>query len=83
MQFCISAGYGKRALNELRNLNSIDEFPLILGRDFSGVVKAKGKEVREDIKIGDKIFGVSPAHQPGSLADYVVVDQETVRQSGS
>lgn len=75
----VSAGYGQRVLNSLRHLNRIKEFPLILGREFSGIVKAKGKSVRKNIQVGDKVFGIVPTHQPGSLAEYVVVDQNTVR----
>lgn len=74
-----SAGYGQTVLNSLRHLNRIKEFPLILGREFSGIVKAKGKSVRKNIQVGDKVFGIVPTHQPGSLAEYVVVDQNTVR----
>lgn len=70
-------------MNKLRLLNWIKEFPLILGREFSGVVKAKGRRVRRNIKVGDTVFGISPAHQPGALAEYVVVDQDNVRQSES
>lgn len=75
----VSAGYGQRVLNSLRHLNRIKEFPLILGREFSGVVKARGKSVRKNLQVGDKVFGIVPTHQPGSLAEYVVVDQKTVR----
>lgn len=70
-------------MNKLRRLNWIKEFPLILGREFTGVVRAKGWRVRRDIKVGDTVFGISAAHQPGALAEYVVVDQATVRQSES
>lgn len=68
-------------LNTLRWFSKIDEFPLILGREFCGVVRAKGKSVRDDIQIGDKVWGVVPPHKPGSIAEYVVVDQSTVRPS--
>ncbi|XP_055297424.1 reticulon-4-interacting protein 1, mitochondrial-like [Sitodiplosis mosellana] len=74
----MTAGYGQRVLNTLRHLKKIKEFPLILGREFSGVVKAKGKSVRKNIQVGDKVFGIVPTHQPGSLAEYVIVDQKTI-----
>lgn len=68
-------GYGQRVLNTLRWISKIDEFPLILGREFCGVVRAKGKSVRNEIQIGDKVWGVVSPHQQGSIAQYVVVDQ--------
>lgn len=55
------------------------EFPLILGRDFAGVVVQKGLEIPDSkVKIGDKVFGVIPAHKQGCHADYVVADKCTV-----
>lgn len=66
-------------LNTLRWISKINEFPLILGREFCGVVRGKGKSVRADIQIGDKVWGVVPPHRSGSLAELVVVDQHTVR----
>lgn len=50
---------------------------MILGREFSGVVRAKGKFVRK-LNIGDKVFGVVPPHRIGSQAEFVVADQSTV-----
>lgn len=74
-----SEGYGARVLNTLRWISKINEFPLILGREFCGVVKAKGKSVRPGIQIGDKVWGVVPPQRSGSIAEYVVVHQNTVR----
>lgn len=74
-------GYGQSVLNAIRWTNNINEFPLILGREFCGVVVAKGSSVRADIQIGDKVWGVISPHMPGSIAEYVVVDQLTVRLS--
>lgn len=54
-------------------------FPLILGREFCGVVKDLGDEVRTDIQIGDKVWGLVPIHMQGSHAQYVVVGESTVR----
>lgn len=66
-------------MNTLRWIGKINEFPLVLGREFCGVVKDKGKSVRGDIQIGDKVWGVVPPHLSGSIAEYVVVHQNTVR----
>lgn len=59
--------------------NTSIEFPLTLGRDFCGVVTRKGMSVREEIQIGDKVWGVVPPHRAGCHAEYVVVDETCVR----
>lgn len=62
----------------LRWFSRVNEFPLILGREFSGIVKDKGANVRDDIQIGDKVWGLVSPQRPGAHAEYVVVDQSTV-----
>lgn len=59
------------------------EFPLTLGRDFCGVVVRKGMSVREDIQVGDKVWGVVPLNRTGCHAEYVVVDESCVRSSST
>jgi NADPH:quinone reductase-like Zn-dependent oxidoreductase len=46
------------------------KFPLVLGRDFSGVVAAVGSGVA-DLKVGDPVFGVLDAGQEGAQAEKV------------
>lgn len=72
-----AGGYGATILNILR-CNSSIEFPLTLGRDFSGIVMRKGLAVREGIQVGDKVWGVVPLHRSGCHAEYVLVDENCV-----
>jgi NADPH:quinone reductase-like Zn-dependent oxidoreductase len=48
------------------------KFPLVLGRDFSGVISAVGEGVT-DLKVGDAVFGVLDAGQEGAYAEKVTV----------
>jgi NADPH:quinone reductase-like Zn-dependent oxidoreductase len=48
------------------------KFPLILGRDFSGVISVAGEGVG-DLKVGDAVFGVREAGQEGTYAEKIAV----------
>ncbi|MDR3422379.1 MAG: NADP-dependent oxidoreductase [Xanthobacteraceae bacterium] len=48
------------------------KFPLILGRDFSGLVAAAGAGV-DDLKIGDAVFGVVDAGREGAYAEKLAI----------
>src|SRR6516162_6763654 len=48
------------------------DFPLILGRDFSGVVSALGADVA-DLRIGDEVFGVLEAGRDGTYAEKIAI----------
>lgn len=78
MYFNVTDAYGSRLLNLFRSRRYKTEFPLTLGVEFCGVVRNKGKHVRENIKIGDKVYGVSIPYRGGCHAEYVVVDQSSV-----
>ncbi len=47
-------------------------FPYILGRDFSGVIRAIGENV-DDLYIGDAVFGVCDVGQEGAYAEKIAV----------
>jgi NADPH:quinone reductase-like Zn-dependent oxidoreductase len=47
-------------------------FPLILGRDFSGIVAAVGAGV-DDLKVGDAVFGVLEAGREGAYAEKLAI----------
>jgi NADPH:quinone reductase-like Zn-dependent oxidoreductase len=48
------------------------KFPLILGRDFSGVIAALGSGVG-DLKVGDAVFGVLDAGREGAYAEKLAI----------
>jgi NADPH:quinone reductase-like Zn-dependent oxidoreductase len=47
-------------------------FPLILGRDFSGVISAAGQGAAE-LRVGDAVFGVCETGQEGAYAEKLAV----------
>ncbi|MBL7499002.1 NADP-dependent oxidoreductase [Frankia sp. CNm7] len=53
------------------------EFPVVLGKDFAGVVAAVGAGVSA-VDVGDEVFGVvmRPTLGQGGLAEYVVVGEQ-------
>ena len=77
-------GYGKEVMNMLRRVSKFSvyphEFPLTLGRDFSGVVVDVGKLVK-NVKAGDEVLGVIGPGSPGSHAQYLLATKDLVRMS--
>jgi NADPH:quinone reductase-like Zn-dependent oxidoreductase len=47
-------------------------FPVIPGRDFSGVVSARGASVT-DLQVGDEVFGVLEAGRDGTYAEKIAI----------
>ena len=70
-------GYGSRALNILRKIYKIREFPLVTGRDFSGVVVKTGRNVRR-FKVGDEIWGARWVIGDGTHSEYCACNQSEV-----
>jgi len=50
----------------------VAEYPYILGRDFSGVVRAVGADV-SDLAVGDAVFGVCDVGQEGAYAEKIAI----------
>ena len=63
--------------NQYGGQPSADRFPLILGRDFSGVVAALGEGVT-DLKIGDEVFGVLEAGREGAYTEKLAITAKIV-----
>ncbi len=73
IDFRMRSGYGAAIFTQGRKWSSsIPEFPLTLGKDFSGVVVKTGKQVHQ-VKSGDEVWGISHLKQ-GTHAQYVLVD---------
>ncbi|MCC7345877.1 MAG: NADP-dependent oxidoreductase, partial [Variibacter sp.] len=58
------------------------KFPLILGRDFSGVVSALGEGVT-DLRIGDEVFGVLEGGREGAYAEKIAVGAAIVAKKSA
>jgi NADPH:quinone reductase-like Zn-dependent oxidoreductase len=58
------------------------KFPLILGRDFSGVVGALGSGVT-DLRVGDEVFGVLEGGRDGTYAEKIAVGAAIVAKKPS
>jgi len=57
-------------------------FPLVLGRDFSGVVSAIGAGVT-DLRVGDEVFGVLEAGRDGTYAEKIAIGAAIVAKKPS
>lgn len=76
-------GYGAKLLKLRRDPLSVmssdndSEFPLILGRDVSGVVVDCGSEVTHVVP-GDEVWAAVPPWKQGSLAEFVTLTEYEV-----
>lgn len=57
--------------------DSTPRFPLILGRDFSGVVVEKGSAVKH-LDIGDEVYGVVKPMNQGCHSQYAITEDYLV-----
>lgn len=80
----MSQGYGAQILNTLRCAESTltgqqksSEFPLVLGRDFSGEIVDIGTSV-DCFSLGDEVFGATFPSQAGSHQEYVAVHTSSI-----
>ena len=77
----VSQGFGRGLRDLVNKYNpnvSRDNFPVILGRDGTGVISQVGSEVT-DLKVGHKVWFVVPHCVQGSLSSYLVLDKQHVR----
>lgn len=79
-------GYGKMALNALRRgpnlMANNSEFPLVLGRDFSGIVVETGQNVKK-FKPGDEVWGALSAARQGTHAEFTVTSESEISKKPS
>ena len=66
-------GYGRSIFEKQRRNN----FPWILGSDFSGHVVSVGQKVTR-FKEGDEVWGCTSKASSGTYAEYAAIDQEEV-----
>lgn len=74
-------GYGAKLMSLRRNpftaADGESEFPLILGRDVSGLVVDCGSEVTH-FNPGDEVWAAVPPWKQGSLAEFVILTEYEV-----
>ena len=49
-----------------------EKFPMVLGRDFSGVISALGAGV-QDLQVGDDVFGVLEGGRDGTYSEKIAI----------
>lgn len=81
LDISMRGGYGAKLLKLRRDPLSVTdsgrEFPLILGRDVSGVVVDCGSEVTHFVP-GDEVWAAVPPWKQGSLAEFVTLTEYEV-----
>lgn len=69
-----ASGYGRRLLS----LKGAGRFPIVLGNDVVGVVKASGPG-SPSLPIGTVVYGVLPTGRRGAHAEHVAIDARWLR----
>ncbi|CAL9692533.1 unnamed protein product [Knipowitschia caucasica] len=80
LDLLMRGGYGAKLLQLRREplaLGGRNEFPLVLGRDVSGVVLECGAEVTH-FRPGDEVWAAVPPWKQGSLAEFVTLSEYEV-----
>ncbi|XP_073348878.1 reticulon-4-interacting protein 1 homolog, mitochondrial-like [Pagrus major] len=81
LDISMRGGYGAKLLKLRRDPMSVmdndSEFPLILGRDVSGVVVDCGSEVSHFVP-GDEVWAAVPPWKQGSLAEFLTLTEYEV-----
>lgn len=80
LDLSMRGGYGAKLLKLRRDpfsLGDSSEFPLVLGRDVSGVVVDCGSEVTH-FGPGDEVWAAVPPWKQGSLAEFVTLSEYEV-----
>ncbi|XP_077977287.1 NAD(P)H oxidoreductase RTN4IP1, mitochondrial-like [Glandiceps talaboti] len=77
VDIAMRGGYGRTILPKIKGLSGGSEFPLIPGRDYSGIVMETGKSVR-NFKVGDEVWGITSFQHQGSHAEYALVSTKEV-----
>lgn len=74
-------GYGREIIDNVNVLTqstkcklSYDKFPLVLGRDFAGVVRSTGAAVTK-FQVGDQVWGALSPFKQGSHCKYLVASE--------
>lgn len=77
----MASGYGRNLINLYRTIVNQDigssEFPLTLGRDFSGVVVDVGSQVKH-VEIGDEVWGAIDAKRQGTHAEFCLASEKEI-----
>lgn len=61
---------GKASLGLVNKEDIQQDFPIILGRDFSGTIVDMGMEASEYFNLGDEVYGTPKVTRDGTLAEY-------------
>jgi len=77
----MAAGYGRNLINLYKTIVNQEigssEFPLTLGRDFSGVIVDVGSQVKH-LQVGDEVWGAIDAKRQGTHAEFCLASEKEI-----